>query len=108
MANVEGAAIMVDEQLSQAGAHINAAAEAIVEKLQNLIKLLTPMEETWTGPAADYYGPLQQEWNYAANGLFGSDAQGGILGEIAAAMHVTWNNYSDAEWSNVSTWKPNV
>ncbi|MEV6007917.1 hypothetical protein AB0M29_13995 [Streptomyces sp. NPDC051976] len=38
----------------------------------------------------------------AANGLFGPD---GVLGRIAHAMDLSWGNYSDAEWSNVSTWK---
>jgi hypothetical protein len=47
-----------------------------------------------------------QEWNTAANGLFGSAANEGLLGEIANAMGVAWGNYSDGEWANVSTWKP--
>jgi hypothetical protein len=45
-----------------------------------------------------------QEWNTAATGLFGTASEGGILGEIAAAMNVSWNNYSMAESANASTW----
>ncbi|MGX9227921.1 hypothetical protein ACWV95_20050 [Streptomyces albus] len=45
---------------------------------------------------------MQNEWDIAAEGLFGYD---GVLGRIAHAMNINWNNYSDAEWSNVSTWK---
>jgi hypothetical protein len=44
----------------------------------------------------------QQEWNVAAEGLFGPN---GILGEIAQAMNVNWGNYTDAEWSNIKTWR---
>jgi uncharacterized protein YukE len=63
---------------------------------------LQPVADTWTGSAATYYEGLQQEWNQAADGLFGPD---GVLGEIAGAMHVTWNNYSEAEWANVKSWQ---
>ncbi|WP_280897132.1 hypothetical protein [Streptomyces sp. SAI-135] len=45
---------------------------------------------------------MQNGWDLAANGLFGED---GVLGRIAHAMNVNWNNYSDAEWANVSTWR---
>ena len=104
MANVDGTPIMVDEQLSQAGAYINGAAATIAGQLNSLIQQLQPLMDSWTGPAASYYEPLQAEWNYAANGLFGTAQQDGVLGEIANAMHVAWGNYSDAEWANVSTW----
>jgi WXG100 family type VII secretion target len=100
--SIESSTIMVQDGLADAGAQLNARASEIVDELNTLIGQLAPLAETWTGPAASYYGPLQDEWNVAANGLFGPD---GILGEIANAMNVTWNNYADAEWANVSTWQ---
>ena len=108
MSSIDATPIMVDDQLSQAGAYINSAAAGIVDKLNALIQQLQPVMDTWTGPAASYYLGLQEEWNYAANGLFGSQAQDGVLGEISAAMNVAWGNYSDAEWANVSTWQPST
>lgn len=105
MSNIDGTPILVGDDLSGAGAYINNMAATIAGQLQKLVAQLQPIAETWTGPAASYYQPLQEEWNYAANGLFGTEDQGGVLGEIAAAMHVTWGNYSDAEWSNASTWQ---
>lgn len=100
--SIETVSMMVQDGLADAGKNLNNYANTIVEELNGLISQLAPIAETWTGPAASYYGPLQDEWNVAANGLFGPD---GILGEIANAMNVTWNNYSDAEWANVSTWQ---
>jgi WXG100 family type VII secretion target len=102
--SVDGTPLMVDDQLSQAGTHINNAAQQIVDELNSLRAQLQPLSDTWTGPAASYFDPLMQEWNASANGLFGSAAQGGVLGEIAGAMNVSWNNYSEAESANVRTW----
>lgn len=104
MSSVDGTPIMVDDQLSQAGTHMNNAAQQIVDELNSLSTQLQPLADTWSGPAASYFDPLMQEWNVAATGLFGGADQGGVLGEIAAAMNVTWNNYSEAESANVRTW----
>jgi WXG100 family type VII secretion target len=102
--SIDGTPLLVDEQLSQAGTYINNAAQQIVDELSTLRTQLQPLTETWQGSAASYFDPLMEEWNFAAKGLFGSADQGGVLGEIAAAMNVSWNNYADAEAANVSTW----
>ena len=104
--SIDGTPILVGDDLATAGTNINNVANTIVGQLNALIAQLQPIAETWTGPASSYYQPLQEEWNFAANGLFGTEEQGGVLGEIAAAMNVAWGNYSDAEWANVSTWQP--
>jgi len=104
--NIDGTPILVGDDLAAAGTDINNVAAKIAGQLQALRAQLQPIAETWTGPASTYYQPLQEEWNFAANGLFGTEEQGGVLGEIAAAMNVTWGDYSDAEWANVTTWKP--
>jgi uncharacterized protein YukE len=104
--NIDGTPILVGDDLATAGANINNVAATIAGQLQALLVQLQPIAETWTGPAATYYQPLREEWNFAANGLFGTEEQGGVLGEIAAAMNVTWGNYSDAEWADVTAWKP--
>ena len=103
MADIEGSSILVSDNLSGAGQYIINASETITNELSALVNQLTPISETWTGAAADYYQGLQQEWNVAAAGLFGP---GGVLGQIANAMNINWNNYSDAEWANVKTWQP--
>jgi WXG100 family type VII secretion target len=94
--------IAVPTDLEGAGTYINGQAGAIADELAALARQLAPLEGTWTGAAAADYQSLQQEWNRAAEGLFGPD---GVLGLIAHAMNVNWGNYSDAETSNVRTWQ---
>ncbi|MFG2525148.1 WXG100 family type VII secretion target [Streptomyces sp. NPDC048527] len=103
MPDISNSTIMVQSELSGAGAHINGVAQGLADELNRLIAQLQPIADGgWTGGASEYYQGLQWEWNYAAEGLFGPD---GVLGEIAQAMHVNWNNYAEAEWANVNTWK---
>ncbi|MCO5974920.1 WXG100 family type VII secretion target [Actinoallomurus soli] len=101
--SIDGTQIRVDDMLSNAGATINAKAATIADELARLKSKLVPLQEDWQqSQASTYYQDMQNEWDIAANGLFGPD---GVLGRIAHAMNVNWNNYSEAEWSNVSTWK---
>jgi WXG100 family type VII secretion target len=102
--SIDGTPLLVGDELSGAGTYINNQAQTIVDELNSLYSQLQPLFDTWTGPAASYFDPLMQEWQYAAKGLLGSAAEGGVLGEIAAAMNVSWNNYAEAEAANVSTW----
>ncbi|MDN3354932.1 WXG100 family type VII secretion target [Actinomadura sp. DC4] len=103
MADIDGTPIYVGEGLGAAGGRINAQAGEIAGELETLKAKLAPLQEAWTlSQAATYYQDMQTEWDVAAEGLFGP---GGVLAEIAQAMNVNWGNYSDAEWSNVSTWK---
>lgn len=103
MGNIDGTQIYVGEGLQAAGQKINAKADEMRDQLVTLKGKLAPLADAWTqSQAATYYQDMQNEWSIAAEGLFGPD---GVLGRIAHAMHVNWNNYSDAEWSNVSTWK---
>ena len=102
MASIDYSSIVVKEGLAGAGRDVNGQAQAIADELHSLWNQLMPIAETWTGAAKDYYFGLQQEWNIAADGLFGPD---GVLGEIAAVLQINWNNYSEAEWANVQTWQ---
>ncbi len=94
MPSIDSSSIMVKEELAGAGPWINGQAQTIADELHALLQQLAPIAETWTGNAASYYFPLQQEWNIAADGLLGPD---GVLGEIAGVMGINWNNYSEAE-----------
>jgi uncharacterized protein YukE len=103
MADIDGTPIYVGEGLGAAGGWINARAGAIAGQLEALKKKLAPLQEAWTqSQAATYYQDMQHEWDVSAEGLLGPD---GVLGQIAHVMNVNWGNYTDAEWSNVSTWK---
>ncbi|NUQ97852.1 MAG: WXG100 family type VII secretion target [Streptomyces sp.] len=103
--NVDGANLMVKPDLASAGAHINGCAQTMADELAALAGNLHPVldgGQDWSGTTQQYFEGLEAEWNYAANGLFGPD---GVLGQIAQAMQVNWNNYSEAEYSNTSTWQ---
>jgi uncharacterized protein YukE len=103
MAVNDGTSILVQAQLGEVGPKINAYAEEIIGELQRLVALLAPLKDTWTtSEAASDYEILQQEWNTAAEGLFGPN---GVLGNVAAVMNVNFANYSDAEFANISTWR---
>ena len=88
--------------LESAGATLNGKAANAAQELQDLKNQLMPLQDGWLSPASSYYEPLQAEWNWAADGLFGPD---GILEQIAAALNITWNNYTDCEWANVKGWQ---
>jgi uncharacterized protein YukE len=101
--NVDGTPLFVGTGLEGAGTWLNGMAAQAADDLERLKGLLVPLQETWMqSQAAGYYQGLQQEWNMAAEGLFGPT---GVLGMIAHAMNVNWNNYSEAEWANIATWR---
>jgi WXG100 family type VII secretion target len=102
MTNIEGSSLKVGDDLSAAGSTINGMAMDIEDDLNSLLVALGPVAASWTGAASANYEALQQEWNQAANGLFGPD---GVLGEIAATMNINWNNYAEAEQANIKTWQ---
>jgi uncharacterized protein YukE len=101
MAIPESMPILVAAELEGVGTYLNGQATEIADELSQLASYLNQLDLIWSGNASSYYQGLQAEWNIAAEGLFGPD---GVLGEIATAMNLTWNNYSDAEWSNSQTW----
>ncbi|WP_422747577.1 WXG100 family type VII secretion target [Micromonospora sp. WMMD1219] len=117
MVDPSGSNLRVPAELELAGQTLNNKAEVIVEQLDTLIRTLSPLldeaasakydaaaaADGWQGSAQSYYSGLQGEWNIAANGLFGET---GVLGVIASALNLSWNNYMEGEWANVRTWRP--
>ncbi len=102
MPDASGSILHVPEDLGGAGPFINGVSAAIDSELGQLRNQLTPISLTWTGAAKTWYEGLQQEWNMAAEGLFGET---GVLTQIAHAMNINWNNYTDCEWTNLQSWK---
>ncbi|MFL6055088.1 MAG: WXG100 family type VII secretion target [Actinoallomurus sp.] len=101
--DIDGASIFVGSELESAGPTLTVKANHCAEMLEHLKAELAPLADAWSqSQAADYYQGLQQEWNIAADGLFGPH---GVLGQIAHALHINWGNYSDTEWANIKTWQ---
>jgi uncharacterized protein YukE len=105
MPNVASSHILVGQELENSPAQLDAQAQAIEDELTTLANKLQPMIEAWAAQSATEYNDLMNQWNIAATGLFGTQAEGGVLGTIAAALGVNWTNYWDAEQANISTWQ---
>ncbi|MGC4852141.1 WXG100 family type VII secretion target [Micromonospora sp. DT4] len=103
MGDPTSSSLWVPLELETAGGQLNGRANEIVSQLEALKSKLLPLSETWQGDAKEYYEGLQGEWNLAADGLFGPE---GVLGLIASALNLSWNNYSECEWTNLRTWRP--
>jgi uncharacterized protein YukE len=99
---IDSREIAVPVSLEQAGPYLNSMAQTIEDELMTLRNQLQPVLDTWDGENKRNYEVLQQEWNTAADGLLGPE---GVLGQVAHAMNITWQNYTDCEWANVKTWK---
>ncbi|MET7695310.1 WXG100 family type VII secretion target [Streptomyces sp. NPDC005483] len=104
MPDIGSSHMYVGESLESAGAYMNAKAAEIDADLERLRAKLAPLIETWKAQSADQYLVHMHEWDVAAIGLYGDEAQGGVLGTIAAVMRVNWGNYVNAEEANVKTW----
>jgi len=102
MGDPENSNLRVPPELEFAPGQMSSTAQTIDGQLSTLRNQLMPLQDFWQGPAQSYYQELQAEWNVAAEGLFGPE---GVLGEIAAALSLSWNNYTDCEWANVRTWQ---
>ncbi|MFF5076585.1 WXG100 family type VII secretion target [Actinoplanes sp. NPDC000266] len=100
--SIESSHLRVPVELEDAGTRLNAKAQQIEDELTRLRNELQPILDSWQGQTREYYEGLQNEWNIAAEGLLGQE---GVLGQIAQAMRITWQNYTDCEWANVQTWK---
>jgi uncharacterized protein YukE len=99
---IDSRRLEVPMDLEHAGPYINGKAQAISDELTRLRSQLQPVLDSWGGDTKEYYHGLQNEWNIAAEGLLGPE---GVMGQIAHAMHITWNNYTSCEWANAQTWR---
>ena len=95
--------ILVTTGLGEAGPTVVNRADDIIDRLNQLKSQLAPLAESWTrSRAAGFYQEQQAKWDQAATALL--DPQAGILGEIARALNISYQNSTDAELSNIQTW----
>jgi WXG100 family type VII secretion target len=98
MPDVENSLLQVPAELEQYGGKLLAIAQNIDEKLIKLRQQLAPVADMWISDAANQYQTVQHEWNVAANDFMTAE---GTLGHIAHLSNTNWNNYVDAEGTNV-------
>lgn len=91
--------ITVQAELATAGHIIRGHSDTIWGELSRLRVDIENILEHWRGGANTYFTGLKAEWDFAANGLFND-----VLGQVAHAMDVNWNNYQETELTNVRTW----
>ncbi|MFI8006977.1 WXG100 family type VII secretion target [Streptomyces sp. NPDC086010] len=104
MPDIESSNIRVGRPLEGAGPYLNGQADHIMGELHALKSRIASLIDTWNAQSATDYQARMHEWDMAAVGLFGSEAEDGVLGEIAKALHVNWGNYVEAEEANIKTW----
>ncbi|MFI5838818.1 WXG100 family type VII secretion target [Catenuloplanes sp. NPDC051500] len=100
--DIYGTHIKVPDSLEGAGTFINGISRDTIDDLTRLENKLLPLAETWVGDTYIYFEDQRRAWNVAADGLFGPE---GIMGMIAHALNVNYQNYSEAELTNTATWK---
>lgn len=99
MSYSDGMPILVHPDLAGVGNTIRASADTIWAELAALRVDVDNILAHWKGGANKYFVDLKAEWDFAANGLFND-----VLGQVAHAMDVNWNNYVETEFANVRTW----
>ncbi|WP_438306679.1 WXG100 family type VII secretion target (plasmid) [Streptomyces sp. HUAS TT11] len=104
MPDIESIPIYVGQGLETAGNDLNASAQHIMGELHALQARIRSLIDTWNAQSATDYQMRMHEWDMAAVGLFGSEEEDGVLGEIAHVMRVNWGNYVGAEEANIKTW----
>jgi hypothetical protein len=117
---VDDTPLYVGNELSTAGPHVRGVADALNQELTGLRNKLAPISETWDSNAHNYFDPLEQMWQQAAQRLFGSSgnathapglaaqpelAAEGVLGEIADALDAAYANYVAGEQANTHIWQ---
>ncbi|MCD0484783.1 WXG100 family type VII secretion target [Streptacidiphilus sp. ASG 303] len=106
MASVDGTPILVGGGLQPAGQTLESRAQDIENELIALRNKLSPLIDAWSqSRAATYYQSCMADWDTAARTLFGSEAEVGVLGTIAAVVRQSWTNYQIEEEANISTWR---
>jgi uncharacterized protein YukE len=98
MPDVENSLLQVPAELEAYGGKLLAIAQSIDEKLIWLRRQLAPVADMWISDSSGQYQSVQHEWDLAANAFMTAE---GTLGQIASLSNNNWNNYVDAEHTNV-------
>lgn len=104
MPDIDGMPISVQHELETAPKTIEARAESIMSELKSLKNRVLTMPEMWIAQSSTEFQDRMHEWDASATGLFGTEGDGGVLGDIANRLQTIWNNYVEAEGANTRTW----
>lgn len=104
MTAIDTMPISVRTELETAPATIEARAETIMGELKALQNRILAMPEAWIAQSSTEFQDRMREWDASATGLFGTQGDGGVLGDIANRLQTIWENYVEAEGANTRTW----
>ncbi|SEG92003.1 Uncharacterized conserved protein YukE [Actinacidiphila yanglinensis] len=104
MTDIDTMPISVQQELEAAPGTIEARAESIMGELKALKNRVLAMPETWIAQSSTEFQDRMHEWDASATGLFGTQGDGGVLGDIANRLQAIWDNYVEAEGANTKTW----
>jgi early secretory antigenic target protein ESAT-6 len=94
-----GSILVTFGALEQGANSTRNVAGQIQQELNDLRGYLAPLVATWTGTASDDYQALQRKWDTAADDLHKA------LQQIAQAITVACENYTQTERANASMWR---
>ena len=101
MADVMGARIQVPPQLADLPAQVTSSCLQIEDMLALVNARLVALQAFWTGTGSDGHTVTQQQWHAAESGLLTGV---GVLGSVARAAQVNWQNYVDGEAAVTQSW----
>jgi uncharacterized protein YukE len=101
MVDVVGARIQVPAQLADLPMQVSNTCHQIEDMLTDLNSKLIALEEFWKGNASQGHQTVHREWHVAESNLLTGV---GVLGAVARATQVNWQNYVDGEGANTQSW----
>jgi early secretory antigenic target protein ESAT-6 len=84
--------------VSGAGDEVRRSAATIKGELDDLLRSVARVAETWEGAAQEHYRVRQDQWNAAAEDLHG------VLTSIAGALDAAAEDYRATEARNAGIW----
>jgi len=101
MVDVMGAKIQVPAQLADLPLQVSNTCNSIEEMLRQLNTNLVALQSFWIGTGSTGHTITHQEWHNAETNLL-TDV--GVLGALAKASQVNWQNYVDGETAVTQSW----
>jgi uncharacterized protein YukE len=96
-----GAKIQVPAQLADLPMQVTNTCSHIDDLLTQLNSKLIALKAFWIGTGSDGHTVTQQSWHTAEQNLLTGV---GVLGALARATQVNWQNYVDGETSITQSW----
>jgi uncharacterized protein YukE len=87
------------DTLNATSTAVQGLVQDIMNQMNNAMNTLSNLQLSWTGPSASAANTFTQDWNSAAQTLFGTqqDPNTGVLNRLVAGLAAAAVNYSEVE-----------